>query len=298
MDGLLPGLDFDEAPAPPLMTDDSIGDPRLGPQEWLDRLEVPGWSGPWPHQREGFFRAVDAFCHRGIKSGLIVWPTGTGKTVGFGLLARYLVEQRGMRVLILAHRDRLLTQAQRKLERLGVATAREQAGQRARDEIRMQAMMTGSEPKVVVGSVPTMHRDRLESHWDPSYFDFIVVDEAHHAVGGQYREILGYFGHAQVLGKTATATRTDGASLGEVFGELVHEYRLDDAIRDGRLKTIVVRTADVKVDLRGIRTSGGDFNEAQLAERISANMGPLANAIRESIGERRGIVFTPGVKSA
>jgi len=65
---------------------------------------------PRPYQHEAV-AALLAAAARGVQRSLLVLPTGTGKTIVFALL----VQRRGGRSLILAHRDELIQQAVDKL---------------------------------------------------------------------------------------------------------------------------------------------------------------------------------------
>src|SRR5262249_13799209 len=151
------------------------------------------------------------------RSTLLVLPTGTGKTLVFGMIARRVIEQGG-RVLILAHRNELIEQAVDKLDLLGIEAAVEQASRYAR------AIW---EPDAVVATVQTMQRDRLAT-WPADYFRLIVTDEAHHATAKSYQAVCQHFPHAWHLGVTATADRADDDVLSDVFESLAYEMTLWD----------------------------------------------------------------------
>lgn len=243
-----------------------------------------------PYQEEAIDAARNRFA-AGDKSTLLHLPTGTGKTVVFGSIARKVVE-RGGRVLVLAHRGELIEQAVNKLDELGVEAGVEKASSRARSLY---------EPDVVVASVQTMQRERLAG-WPQDYFRLLITDEAHHATAPTYRRIYRHFHPALHLGVTATADRADEDDLGQVFESVAYEMTLWDAMRPEppgpylcRLKFV---QCDVEIDLRDIRTTAGDYNLADLEDRIGPMVETLANAIRQEIGDRRTIVFTPDVGSA
>ncbi|WP_422923094.1 DEAD/DEAH box helicase [Singulisphaera sp. PoT] len=227
----------------------------------------------------------------GRKSTLVILPTGTGKTVLFSKISRAVVEKGG-RVLILAHRGELVDQAVNTLERVGIVAGVERAGSHAR------AMF---DPDVVVGTVQTLQRARLKS-WDRDHFRLIIVDEAHHATAETYQNIIKHFRSAKVLGVTATPDRADEDELTTVFESVAYEMSIWDAMTApapgpylSRLRFV---QCDVGIDLRGIRTTGGDFNQADLEERIAPLIDTLANAIRQEVGDRQTLTFTPDVGSA
>src|SRR6266446_9579141 len=131
---------------------------------------------PRPYQHEAV-AALLAAAARGVQRPLLVLPTGTGKTIIFALL----VQRRGGRALILAHRDELIQQAVDKLHLvdptmpLGVVQAE-------RDELTAPT---------VVASVQTLSRRPRLARLVPD-FHTIVIDEAHHAPAPSYRRILEY----------------------------------------------------------------------------------------------------------
>lgn len=250
-----------------------------------------------PYQQEAFDAVWREFGN-GKKSTLVCMPTGTGKTVLFGAVAQHETEERGGRVLVLAHRGELLEQAQAKLEMGGLESAIEKADQCARTAVQDAARSyLGREVRCVIGSVQTLQGRRLR-RWPRDYFSLIITDEAHHATADSYAEIYKHFEPAKHLGVTATPARSDGTNLGSVFESRAYEYLLDQAVKDGYLVRLEVVKSQTRVDLRGLKTTAGDFNLGGLEERISEALEPLVNAVREHIGGRRGIVFTPKVASA
>jgi len=113
---------------------------------------------------------------------------------------------RDRRVLMLAHRKELIRQAAATLTRGAVAHSLIMPGETFRPELL-----------AAVASVQTL-RKRSIAPWSP---DVIIVDEAHHAAADSYREILGRWPKAQIIGVTATPVRGDGRGLADIFGALV-----------------------------------------------------------------------------
>lgn len=126
----------------------------------------------------------------GIRSSLIVLPTGTGKTIVFSAIIEEVV-RRGGKVLVLAHREELLNQAADKLARTtGLGCAVEKA----------EACSLDTWYNVTVGSVQSLQREKRREKFGPDYYDVIIVDEAHHAISPSYRSVIDYFRKAKVLG--------------------------------------------------------------------------------------------------
>ena len=105
--------------------------------------------------------------------------------------------------------------------------------------------------------------------FDPCEFDYILVDEAHHAPAETYRKAIEYFQPQFLLGMTATPDRVDDADLSEIFGETVFEYRLVDAIRDRWLSRVKYRIkTDELQNLKFILDSGNRYTLSQLNREI------------------------------
>ena len=133
---------------------------------------------PRPYQTEAVDATLTASA-TGTQRGLISLPTGTGKTIIFALL----LQQRGGRSLVLAHRDELIQQAVDTLHMVDGALAIG-VGKAARDAIQAPT---------VVASVQTLARpQRLERL--TADFSTVVVDEAHHAPAETYMRILEHCG--------------------------------------------------------------------------------------------------------
>ena len=87
-----------------------------------------------------------------------------------------------------------------------------------------------------------------------------------------------------------------------MFESVAYEYSMWDAMKAPHPGPYLCRLTfvqcDLQIDLRGIRTTGGDFNMGDLEERITPLVDSIANAIRQEIGTRKTLVFTPDVGSA
>ena len=172
-------------------------------------------GGLRPYQTEAR-RRIHAEWDAGHRRTLLVLPTGTGKTVVFAAVAEDCVRA-GQRVLVLAHRGELLDQAADKIHRsTGLRCALEQARHSSLD----------SPLRITVGSVQTLGQEKRLARFGHDWFGAIIIDEAHHAVTGGYRQVLDWFPGARVLGVTATPDRGDMQNLGKVFDSLAYEYRL------------------------------------------------------------------------
>ena len=80
-------------------------------------------------------------------------------------------------------------------------------------------------------SVQTFNAKSLEKHLTPDFYDYIIIDEVHHAPAETYKNILGHFTPKFLLGLTATPERMDGKSIMPYFNnKITAEIRLPEAI--------------------------------------------------------------------
>ena len=208
---------------------------------------------------------------------VLVAPTGSGKT----FMGVHVVKALNRPTLWLAHRRELVQQAAGQLTALGVRCGILQAGFQEKRWLPVQ-----------VASVQTLARRTLP----PA--ELVVVDEAHHAVGPSYRQLLDQYPHADVLGLTATPFRLDGRGLGEVFSTLVVAATTKQLCEDGTLVAPVVFAPPVPT-MQGVKITAGDYNLKQVAERMDKAklVGDIVETWRKHAGgaARRTVVFTINV---
>ena len=206
---------------------------------------------------------------------LFVLATGGGKTAIFTAIA----EKSPKRVLILAHRKELIEQIS---ERLTVPHG-----------VIMSSVDPNYTERIQVGSVQSVIK-RL----DKISPEFIIVDEAHHAVAGQYEKIMEAFPNAFVLGVTATPCRLDGKGLASAFDYMVEGPSIKQLIDLGYLCTAKVYASEAI--LGKIRTTGGDFNKADLEEVMLKTKitGDAVSTWRKYANDKQTIVFCVSIKHA
>ncbi len=156
----------------------------------------------------------------GETKALVIAATGTGKTY---MSAFDVKKVKPKKLLFIVHREDILTKAKETFEMLFP------------NEYIKFGLLTGNhkqkEVDYVFATIQTISKCFCEFKKDE--FDYLIIDEAHHATSPTYQDILGYFSPAFTLGMTATPERTDGNSIFELFDHNVaHEVRLHEALED------------------------------------------------------------------
>jgi len=240
-----------------------------------------------PYQSDAVERVREAL-RSGCRAPLLVAPTGAGKTVIFSFVAAGAASK-GKRVLILCHRKELIRQASRKLYDAGVEHGIIAPG------------FTPTRDLVQVASVQTLAR-RIAKAREP--FDLIVVDEAHHAVAGQWATVAAAYPGALMLGVTATPERLDGRGLGIAaggcFDALVMGPTVAELVAGGFLTPTRIFAPAEAPDLSGVRIKGGDYDAHALSDAMAAPklVGDAVDHYRRHAAGLPAILFSPSVAHA
>lgn len=229
-----------------------------------------------------------------VRSTVAVLATGLGKTV----LATDVIRRRREygRVLWLAHRTELVEQAAETLDDFGLTVEVEKAGRfaSAGDGI------FGALSDVVVASVASMHPKR-RGRFGRDGFATVIVDESHHSPAKTWRDVIGYFEHAKVLGLTATPDRGDGVGLGTVFDSVAYEADIRFGVSESWLVPIRQRRIEcADLDISDLHTVKGDLEQGELQQRLSVEgvLHQMAGPLVAEAGDRPTLVFTAGVQQA
>ena len=196
----------------------------------------------------------------GAKRALVQAATGVGKTY----LAAF-DSKSYERVLFVAHREEILKQAAvsfrnvRNSEDYGFFTGEEKS----------------TDKSVIFASVATLGRSEYlsEKYFAPDYFQYLVIDEFHHAINEQYQRIVKYFKPQFLLGLTATPERMDGRNIYEICDYNVpYEISLKDAINKGMLVPFHYYGIYDDTDYSGLHLIRGRYDEKELNETYIGNV--------------------------
>ena len=163
---------------------------------------------------------------RNHKRNLVIAATGTGKTVIAAFDYKRFREQKNKqaRLLFLAHRQEILQQA--------MTTFRNVLRDRNFGEL-LVGPFQASRLENLFCSVDMLRNRQLWKQVGQSFYDYIVVDEAHHGTAASYRPIFDHFDPEILLGLTATPERMDGANVAADFdNRFAAEIRLPEALEE------------------------------------------------------------------
>ncbi len=240
-----------------------------------------------PYQAEAKQAILSAW-DEGYRKTLLVLPTGCGKTVVFASVTEEQVNK-GHRVLILAHRGELLSQA---ADKLRTASGLESVLEKA------ESTSLGSFFPVTVGSVQSLAQEKRLARFPHNYFDDIIVDEAHHCLSDSYQRVLAHFGSANILGVTATPDRGDQKNLGEYFDNKAYEYSMTQAIREGYLCPIKAQMIPLELDIGSVGITSGDFAAGEIGNALEPYLAQIAQEMLRYCKGRKTVVFLPLVATS
>ena len=183
---------------------------------------------------------------------LLYHATGTGKTVTAVMDAKHC----GGRVLFVAHTMELVNQALSTFKNLWDNVS---VGKFA-DSIKEFTS------HVVCGSIQSVALN-LELFKDTD-FDYIIVDEAHHASADTYQKVLAYFKPKFTLGLTATPERADDADILEIFKNTAHKLDIQTAVEIGALVPVRCIRIHTNIDMTNVRFNSVKYNIRDLDEKI------------------------------
>ncbi|MDR2171525.1 MAG: DEAD/DEAH box helicase family protein, partial [Planctomycetaceae bacterium] len=205
--------------------------------------------------------ALHYYRGKGWKKGVVILPTGTGKTF---LSAFDTLNAKG-RTLFIVHRLDILSQSKEAFEKI---YPNEKLG-----------LLTGEEKyniedsKVLFASKDTLRNPNVMQTFKQNEFDYIIVDEVHHGQAPSYQSILQYFSpNFFMLGLTATPDRMDRKDIFELFDyQKAYEYSLSEAIENGFLVPYTYYGLIDNIDYNNIRHNGKKYNVTDLDRTLIIN---------------------------
>jgi superfamily II DNA or RNA helicase len=215
---------------------------------------------------------------------LLYHATGTGKTVTAVMDAKRC----GGRVLFVAHTMELVNQAFSTFETLWTDASIGKFADSIKD--------TGSH--VVCGSIQSVALN-LDMFKDDD-FDYIIIDEAHHASADTYQKVLAYFNPKFILGLTATPERADDTNILEIFKNTAHKLDIQTAVEIGALVPVRCIRIHTNIDMTKVRFNSVQYNIRDLDVKICVTERNqlIVDTWIEYVKNRRTVVFCASVKHA
>ena len=225
-----------------------------------DRLQFLFDIRPYPYQQEILDRLLAEREVRGLYRNLVVAATGTGKTVIAALDYKRFCKQnigKANRLLFIAHREEILKQS------------RDTFAGVLKDTNFGELYVGNYKPESLDHlfiSVQTLNSQALHTKLPADYYDYIVIDETHHAAAHSYGKALEHFQPKVLLGLTATPERMDGKSILDYFGgRIAAEIRLPEAIDRKLLCPFQYFGVRDTVDLDELRWVRGGYDKGELS---------------------------------
>ena len=258
---------------------------------------------PYSYQQEILDKLEAERTVRGYNRNLVVAATGTGKTVISALdYKRFCRQHPGQpcRLLFVAHREEILKQS--------MYTFRAVLKDANFGNLFVGSHKADSIDHLFI-SIQTFNSQDFTTKTDADFYDYIVVDEFHHAAAPTYQKLLVYYQPQILLGLTATPERMDGKNILDYFGgRIAAEIRLPEAIDRKLLCPFQYFGVTDTVDLSSLkwRTGGYDKNELSNLYTFSGLVAErradlVVNAILKyvtDINEVKGLGFCVSIEHA
>ena len=226
---------------------------------------------PYSYQQEILDKLEAERTVHGYTRNLVVAATGTGKTVISALDYKRFRKQnpdKPCRLLFVAHREEILKQS--------LYTFRAVLKDANFGELFVGSYKPESIDNLFL-SIQTFNSQSFIEKTAPDFYDYIIVDEFHHAAAPTYQKLLNYYHPCILLGLTATPERMDGKSILPYFGNRISaEIRLPEAIDRKLLCPFQYFGVTDTVDLDTLKWSAGGYQKSEL-EQIYTFSGAIAN---------------------
>jgi superfamily II DNA or RNA helicase len=222
--------------------------------------------GPHSFQQEILEALESARTMRGHFRNLIIAATGTGKTMIAAFDYRNQVRMLGRKpkLLFIAHRKEILEQA--------MVSFRQVLRDGNFGGLLVDGMLPDSMEHVFC-SIQSFVAQRLHEIHGVDAWEYVVIDEVHHAEAKSYDPIIDILRPQILLGLTATPERSDGTSVAIHFDRpAAAEIRLPDALQDRLLCPFhFFAVSDATVDYSRLTWSRGRYDEGELKDILNGN---------------------------
>ena len=232
---------------------------------------------------------------------LVVAATGVGKTIVAAFDYKRFSEERGKegktaRLLFVAHRKEILEQSIQKFQEV------------LNDFNFGELYVDGRKPTNIEHlfiSIQSFNSAHLNQWTTTDYYDYIVIDEFHHAAANSYQELLAYYQPGILLGLTATPDRMDGKDILKYFdGRTASKMLLGEAIDRNLLSTFQYFGITDEIDYRKCKWTRGRYDTSELEKIYTADIKRCAlvlNSVQKYVADMndvKGLGFCVSVAHA
>lgn len=226
--------------------------------------------------QEAAIAATIADCLAGEKP-LIAAATGAGKTTIIAEILRQVIDPYLQRGLVIAHTNEIVLQLyERILNQFSGALDHYYGFMKPGIGIVM-GVNDVPMARIVIATWQSLREKRLNEVLQHGPFDWLVVDEAHHAygaAGNSYAKIIRGCEAANPnlkrFGVTATPERTSGEALESLWTKIGYEWSIETGINTGYLAPVTRLKVQTKVDLSKVKSHMGDYAHGKLASILGA----------------------------
>lgn len=257
-----------------------IEDPNLRPYQQKAKKEI--------------FEAWDK-----VDNVMFQMPTGTGKTRLFTSIIKDIDEyskriKEPINILIIAHRTELIDQIDKSLDKYQV-----------HHNVIAGGKGKNFEFPVYVASIQTLTNPDNLAYAKKLDVQFIIIDEAHHALASSYKKLWYLYPGSKKLGVTATPWRMDHHSFTDLFDTLVMSMPIKDFIRQGVLspyKYYSLRSdSDIQKTIDGLELNRfGEYSDSSMEEKMDVGSirAQLLDSYQSLAKGKKGIIYAINIEHA
>lgn len=226
----------------------------------------------------------------GHSKGLVVFATGLGKTYLSGFDT---IQLKSKRILFIVHVGEILKQSLNSFQEI------------MPERVGEMGFFTGEkkdrEKNILFATIQTLTREKNLNEFDPTEFDYIILDETHHLAAPSYKKVFDYFKPKFFLGLTATPNRMDQKDILRFYEDnLVFEIDQEEAIKKGFLASFNYKGFKDNVDYSNIYFSGFkyDTNDLNRSLMIEERDKSIISKFKELALDKKTIGFCASTEYA
>lgn len=223
-------------------------------------------------------------------------PTGTGKTRLFTSIIRDinvwgLRHNINYRILIIAHRSELIEQSSRSLDKYHIKHGVLAGTMKGKRDLTQA---------IQVASIQTITHPSNRCLIEELKFDFIIIDEAHHAVANSYLKLWEFCPDSKKLGVTATPWRMNNSGFAKIFDAYIPSMSIKEFIQKGWLAAYqyysIPNNSEIIRSIESIREFDieGDYKSSALVEVFDTSKirAQLYDSYKNNALGKKGIIYS------